>query len=103
MSRVLLTSQAAVADPQRGAYLATMAAFAGRLEARGVHCWLFEQRDRPGTFVEFVEGPGDPLPTAEAADPAEAALMAHLATLARYREPRHERWDAVPLTSPTRS
>jgi hypothetical protein len=100
---MLVTAHVIVPPEQRGAYLATMAALAERLEARGAHCWVFERRDLPGAFVEFVEGDGAMAPRGHGGDPAEAALEAHLASLARYREPRHETWDAVSLTSPSRS
>jgi hypothetical protein len=101
--RVLTIAQATVPPVTRGAYLATMAALAERLEVRGTRCWLFERRDRPGVFTEFAEGTGPASPRGGDGDPAEAALEAHLATLATYDDPRHVTWDGVPLADAARS
>jgi hypothetical protein len=103
MARVLTITRATVAPAQRAAYLATLAALAQRLEARGTHCWVFEEREQPGVFVEFAEGGGPGTPRGASGDPAEAALEAHLESLARYEAPRHVAFDAVALTPPSRS
>jgi hypothetical protein len=80
-----------------------MGALSERLARRGMHFWLFEDREVPGGFVEFAEGPGPGAPRGTSGDPREDALEAHLASLARYGHPRHVTCDAVALPAPDRS
>lgn len=101
MSRILTAARATVAADRREAYLATVAALAERLAARGQQYWLFERRDAPGEFLEFAEGSDDANHRAAGPqDEAEAELEAQLKQLAQYDANRDDRWDAVPLSSP---
>ena len=100
MSRILTVARATVVSDRREAYLATVAALAERLAARGQQYWLFECRDLPGEFLEFAEGSDDAGHRAAGPhDEVEAELEAQLLELAQYDRQRDVRWDAVPLAS----
>jgi hypothetical protein len=101
VSRILTAARATVKADRREAYLATIAALAERLAARGQQFWVFEQREAPGEFLEFAEGSDDASHRAAGpVGPEEADLEAQLQRLATYHAERDLRWDAVPLASP---
>lgn len=101
MTHLLTAARAVVPTESRARYLTLMARLAARLEERNQHCWLFELRGSPGTFVEFAEGK-DPAThrSVGPVDASERAIEEELRTIAGYDASRDEVWDGVPLTIP---
>ena len=55
MPRLLVMAERAVTELERAAYLQTLAARRERAAAASANFWVFEQLDRRGRFLEFVE------------------------------------------------
>ena len=78
MPRLLVMSERAVTEVKRAAYLQTVAARRERAAAANANFWVFEQEDRRGRFLEFVEaGSAEALESAitAVADGANAELQ----------------------------
>lgn len=55
MLRLLVMSERTVTEVERAAYLQTLAVRRERAAAASANFWVFEQLDRRGRFLEFVE------------------------------------------------
>lgn len=61
MPRFLVMAERAVTEVERAAYLQTLAVRRERAAAAGANFWVFEQLDRRGRFMEFIETGSDAL------------------------------------------
>lgn len=55
MPRLLVMSERTVTEGARSAYVQTLAVRCDRAATAGANFWVFEQLDRRGRFLEFVE------------------------------------------------
>jgi hypothetical protein len=64
VGRVLTASRVEIDPGEEAEYLEAVRGWREALRAGGRRCWVFRRRDEPGTFLEFVEGPGPEDPRA---------------------------------------
>ena len=55
MPRVLIAQRSAVPPADRGAFLARLRARREHYRRGGCRYWVFEEIDRPGAYLEFIE------------------------------------------------